>query len=265
MRKTFIAFLLLVSSSGFAQLGTPWRQEYEKEKNGPHGECHIDWQSVADGLDYRKITCLGDRDDLDVHVVRVDLQRWKLDVASISGGSTAHRVASDRDAAFVINANFFDHHLAPLGALVRSGDQLQRPQKTSWQSIFLIDGDGNARIIDPSGWPQYGDDAWMAVQAGPRLVTGGHTNRVHQSYTAKRAGVCIAKSGDLLFFATARKFDMYEIARIARRGEEDGGLECRDAMLFDGGHSTQIYLEGDTKRVQVSGDQVPAFIYATAR
>ena len=58
---------------------------------------------------------------------------------------------------------------------------------------------------------------------------------------------------------------MYEIARIARRDEVDGGLACRDAMLFDGGHSAQIYLDGENKRVHVDGDFVPAFIYATKR
>ena len=36
-------------------------------------------------------------------------------------------------------------------------------------------------------------------------------------------------------------------------------------MLFDGGHSAQIYLDGENKRVHVDGDFVPAFIYATKR
>ena len=65
--------------------------------------------------------------------------------------------------------------------------------------------------------------------------------------------------------ADYRKFDMYEIGRVARRGEEDGGLACRDAMLFDGGHSTQIYIDGEDEHVEVHGDPVPVFIYATKR
>ena len=256
--------LILIAAQ---QYGSPWRAEYEKERNGPHGECRVDWQQMAPGLDYRRIECLGDPEDVDLHVVRVDQQRWRLDVASIPGGSTAQQVADEKDAGFVINASFFDHRRDPLGALVRSGDEIQRARSTTWQSIFLIDADGTPQIITPDQWSHYRKDAWMAVQAGPRLVTGGHTNRVHQSYPAARAGVCIAKSGDLLFFATPRdrKFDMYEITRIARRGETDGGLECQDAMLFDGGHSVQIVLEGDSKRLQIRGDRVPVFVYATRR
>lgn len=262
-----MVLLLVATTASAQQYGSRWRKEYEKEKNGPHGECRVDWQQVAPGLDYRPIECLGDPDDLDMHVVRVDLERWRLEVASIPGGSSARQVANDSDAAFAINASFFDRSGNPLGVLVRAGEQVQRARASSWQSIFLVDDDDTPRIIMPKRWSGVADAALMAVQAGPRLVVGGHTNRVHQSYAAERSGVCIAKSGDLLFFATPqkRKFDMYEIASVARRAEVDGGLECREAMLFDGGHSTQIYLQGETKQVHVSGDPVPVFIYATRR
>jgi uncharacterized protein YigE (DUF2233 family) len=262
-----IGILLLATAAAGQQYGSPWRPEYEDEKNGPHGECKVEWRHVSSGLDYRHIDCLGDRDDLDLHVVRVDQKFCRLDVAVVPGGGAARRVADDKNAGFVINTNFFDHRRSPLGVLVRSGDEVQRAKSTSWQSIFLIDADGLPQIIDPGDWPKYRKFAWLAVQAGPRLVTAGHTARVHQSYSAERAGVCINKRNELLFFATPRdrKFDMYEIARIARRGEIDGGLECRDAMLFDGGHSTQIYLEGGRTQVSVAGDDVPAFIYAVKR
>ena len=261
-----IAFALIAATASAQQYGSSWRRDYEKEKNGPHGECRVDWERASPGLDYRRIACLGN-DDVDLHVIRVDQHLWRLDVASIRGGSTARRVADDKDAGFVINASFFDGHRAPLGALVRSGDEIQGARRTSWQSIFLIDGDGIPRVVTPAQWSRFRKKAWLAVQAGPRLVTAGHTNRVHQSYAAARAGVCIENNGALVFFATPqeRKFDMYEIARVARRDEVDGGLACRDAMLFDGGHSAQIYLDGENKRVHVDGDFVPAFIYATKR
>ena len=266
VRLAFV-LLLIATTAPAQQYGSRWRQEYEKEQNGPHGQCPIDWQSLAPGLDYRRIECLGDPDDLDLHVVRVDPDRWRLDVASIPGGSTVRQLANEKDAVFAINASFFDKSGNPLGVLVRDGEQIQRPRTSGWQSIFFLDNDDRPQIVMPDRWSRVADDALMAIQAGPRLVVGGHTNRVHQSYAAERAGVCIAKSGDLLFFATPqnRKFDMYEIARIARRGEIDGGLECREAMLFDGGHSAQIFVQGEDRSVLVSGDPVPVFIYATRR
>jgi len=267
----FVRFLTIVlmflAASAVAQpYGSSERAKYEKEPNGPHGECKVDWLRVADGLDYRAIKCLGDTEDLDLNVIRVDLARQQLNVAS-GDPDAARNVARRMNADFAINASFFDAAKQPLGVLARSGVTIQGLKTSSWQSIFLVTREGKPRIILASDWRRHRHQAWMAVQAGPRLVVGGHSNRVHQSYAAARAGVCIAKDGSLLFFATAqeRKLDMYEIGRVARRGPEDGGLGCQESMLFDGGHSTQIFLEGDTKRVTVNGDPVPVFVYATRK
>jgi uncharacterized protein YigE (DUF2233 family) len=257
----FVTFLIATAS--LAQSSD--RDEYEKERNGPHGDCETSWQSLDGGLEYRAIRCLGG-DELDVHAVRIDLDRWKLESAVVAG-ATARTVARDHNAPLAINANFFDHARKAIGIVVRDGTTVNPAHNVSWQSIFLVGKSGKASVIPTSSWSAYRAKTLMAVQAGPRLVVAGHTNRVHQSYAAARAGVCIQKSGDVIFFATPqdRKFDMYEIARIARRGEEDGGLACHDAMLFDGGHSVNLFAIGDDKRVEVSGDTVPVFVYATKK
>lgn len=224
--------------------------------------CDVDWQPMQNGIDHREIRCLGDDNDLDMHVVRIDPRKWSLETA-ISSGATARSVAKQNDSPFAINANFFDADRKPLGAIVRDGSVVRAPKSSSWQSIFLIT-QTRARIIVPAKWAEYRKSALMAVQAGPRLVIDGHTNRVHQSYAAARAGVCIQWDRDVLFFATpqSRKFDMYEIARIARIAEKEGGLACRDAMLFDGGHSVNLFVDGEERDVDVRGDAVPVFVYA---
>lgn len=258
-----IVLNLVVSLPFIAQQGdSPYRKEFEKEKNGPHGECVTEWKRIQSGLDYRAIHCLGG-DELDLHVVRVDTRKWEINTA-VEDRSSARTIARDHDSPFAMNANFFDRPQKALGAIVRSGTVIQSAHNSSWQSIFLIDEDGEPHIVLSSKWKSWRDRAFMAVQAGPRLVVGGHTNKVNKGYSAARAGVCITKRDELLFFATPqdRKFDMYEIGRATRRGEDDGGLNCRDAMLFDGGHSTQIYVDGDDKHVDVRGDPVPVFIYA---
>ena len=257
---------LAITSSVHAEThGSKWRKEYEKEENGPHGECRTGWSRLRDGLEHRRITCLGGK-ELDMHVVRIDPKKFDVNAAVVKG-ETARGMAAEKDAAFVLNANFFDKARAPLGLVVRSGSVVRSQRSSSWQSIFLLKKDGGARIILPSSWSSYKERTWMAVQAGPRLVVDGHTARVHQNYPAARAGVCIQKNGDLTFFATPqdRKLSMYEIARIARRGEIDGGLECQNAMLFDGGHSVNFLLEGGGDRVVVSGDSVPVYVYATPK
>lgn len=262
--------LLLAANAGSAQdqFGSQFRSRYAGEKNGPYGECRTDWTPLGPGLDYRAITCLGESQtgDLDLHVIRVDPSLWQLN-AYLARDASARAVVRDKHAVFAINANFFDSQRNPLGLVVRSGEQVRHPREISWQAVFLVHKDGTARIVHESEWTKQKDEAFMAVQAGPRLVIAGHTVRVRQSYAAERAGVCIQKPNQLLFFATPsdRKFDMYEIARIARRDEVDGGLACQDAMLFDGGHSTQIYLKTERKKVSMRGDPAPVFVYVKPR
>lgn len=227
----------------------------------------MDWQHLATGIDYRPITCLGDPADLDLHVVHIARRFFTFDVADVTGGSTARQEAGKRNAAFVINGNFFAKDRTPIGVIVRSGDELQPAHASSWQAIFLIDSDGDPHIIRIRDWRTYRHRAQMAVQAGPRIVVHGRINKVNRSYSAARSGVCIESNGDLTFFATPqeRKFDMWEIGRIVRRGADQGGLGCRDAMLFDGGHSTQIYIAGDSQTMHVDGDPVPVFVFATRK
>ena len=264
-----IALLFVLTTTAFPLLaqeyGSRLRKDYEKEKNGPHGECRTDWTTLQPGLEYRAIRCLGDEDDLDLHVVRIDLDRWDLDTAVVDR-ATARTVASSHDAAFDVNANFFDKSRRAIGAVIRDGEVINKPHQSSWQSIFLIDDGGTPRIIMPGKWRSYRDRSQMAVQAGPRLVIAGHTNKsLRNNYAAPRVGVCIRNNGDLVFFATPpnRKLHITEMAKVARRGDIDGGLACRDAMLFDGGHSVNFYAEGEDKRISIEGDPVPVHIFAT--
>ena len=229
-------------------------------------DCDTDWTRVEKGFDYRKVTCLGDTDALDLHVVRIDPGAWNLNTAVVDR-VTARGIAEAKEAPFAINANFFDKERKPIGLIVRSGDEVREVNESSWQSIFLIDEDRDPRIILPETWEKYRDEARMAVQAGPRLVIDGHVSGANNNYRAERVGVCIQPDGDLLFFATPRdrKLHVREMARIAQRAEKDGGLNCENAMLFDGGHSVNFFVEGDEKDVSVSNGRVPVFVYATRR
>ena len=231
------------------------------DRTTPTGDCSTKWETLKPDLEYRTIRCIGDEDDVDLHVVRVDPRRWTFDTAVASRGTYAKAVARENDASFAVNANFFDAARQPIGIIVQSGKVVQKPRETSWQSIFLVTQKGRARIVPPSKWSQYRDEARMAVQAGPRLVVDGHTNNLKPTYSAPRVGVCVQWDRDLIFFATpaTKKFHTTEIAKIARRKEDQGGLACRDAMLFDGGHSVNFFAEGG---VSISGDAVPVYVYA---
>ena len=229
-------------------------------------DCETKWKKVSDGLDYREIQCLGETDATDLHVVRIDPEEWKFNT-TVSGITTARAVAGSKDAAFVINTNFFDKNRKALGLIVRSGEEVRSAAQSTWQSIFLIDEKDRARIILPDTWKDYRDRTVAAVQAGPRLVIDSHVSGATNNYRAERVGVCLQSDGDLLFFATPRdrKLHVRETARIAQRAEKDGGLACKDAMLFDGGHSVNFFLDGKNNDVSISNGRVPVFLYATRK
>jgi uncharacterized protein YigE (DUF2233 family) len=247
--------------------GSSHRAQDGKEKNGPHGDCPIIWQSVSAGLSYRKISCLGDEADVDVHAVRIDPAIWQFDTVIVPP-TRALEVARQFGVPFSINAGFFDKAHLPEGLLVRSGIEVQPPRQVSWQGLFIVTEEGEPKIVAVSKWPAYRKRAYMAVQSGPRLVIAGKLNtKIFKSYPAARSGVCLQKSGSLIFFVTPseRKFDMNETAKIAATTEDDGGLECYDALLFDGGHSTQMYVGSLHERLSTIADKVPAFIVGRPR
>jgi uncharacterized protein YigE (DUF2233 family) len=237
-------------------------EAFEKEKNGPHGDCPIVWQTVAPGLSYRKISCLGDETDIDVHAVRIDPDIWQFDTV-ILPPTRALEAARQFSVPFSITAGVFDKAHQPEGLLVRSGVEVQPARKVDWQGVFLMTQEGQPKILPLSNWPSYRNRTYMAVQSGPRVVIAGKRNtKIFKSYPAARSGVCLQRSGSLIFFVTPseRKFDMNEIAKVASRREDDGGLECYEALLFDGGHSTQMYVGGLHERLSTIADPVPAFI-----
>ena len=213
------------------------------------------------GIEYRAIDC-HDGPDIDLHVVRIDLASWRPNAAN-GAPASAREIAAKTASLFVINANFFDAGQRPLGAIVRSGLVIQRPRDTRWQTIFAVGDDGRAHIVRPSAFESIATRTWMAVQAGPALVIGGEmVMSLKPGRPAARAGVCIAQNADLLFFATprSRRFDVHDIARIVKTRVDEGGLACRDAMLFDGGGSVNFLVDGDSD-VSVAGERVPAFVY----
>lgn len=62
-----------------------------------------------------------------------------------------------------------------------------------------------------------------------------------------------------------RKMHVCEVARIAQRAENDGVLSCKNAMLFDGGHSVNFFVEGGGTKVSISNGRAPVLLYATER
>ena len=215
--------------------------------NEPAAPCVREWKRIANGADYRMQGC----SPADLHLVRIDPKLFQLD-AVMQPGATAQSLA--QAYPFVMNANFFDEQFRPLGVVMSNGKELNRPHPVSWQSVFLVTGDGTPRIVLVEEWKSVRDDARMAVQCGPRLIVAGKPTDAREAPPSQRAGVCVTAEKQALFFATpaGRELTVKETTALL------SGLGCRDAMLFDGGHSVQLHLAG---AVRLEGDdRVPAFV-----
>ncbi|HEU5163395.1 MAG TPA: phosphodiester glycosidase family protein [Thermoanaerobaculia bacterium] len=226
----------------------------------PATACRADWQVLAPGLRHRSLC---DEGEAALHLVEIDPDLWTLDAARVAP-TTAPALARARRAPFAINANFFGTDGKTLGAIVSAGEIVQRAHPVSWESVFYTTVEGEAGIVLPDAWPGIEKTAAMAVQAGPRIVVGGRRTGATRATPSARSGVCLARDR-VIFFATAGRalHDVQQIAAFAAASEDAGGLGCRDAMLFDGGPSAQMHLEG--AGISIAGDSVPAFVIASPR
>ena len=217
------------------------------------------WTGVAEGVEYRTLNC--DDVHFDLHLVRVDPKLAKID-AIVRLGATADDFGAH--SLFAINANFFDEQFRPLGVVMSGGRELNPPHPVSWQSVFSVDDEGRAQIVPVKEWTgELRENAVAAAQCGPRLVIDGKANEVERAQPDARSGVCIEPSGKVVFFATPKdsQFDVHQMVNLAA-----SSLGCRDAMLFDGGPSTQMFLRGSNGTVEVEGDKhVPAFVTISSR
>ena len=212
-----------------------------------------DWTRVANGIEYRMLNCTPS--EFDLHLVRVDPRVARIDAVD-RPGSTATDLG--REYTFALNANFFDEHFRPLGVIVTSGKEVNRPHPVSWQSVFYVDRDGTPGIVPVKQWPGVRESATAAAQCGPRLVVDGEINEVARAEPTWRSGVCIDAEKRVIFFATSpdTELDVHETRTLAARD-----LACRDAMLFDGGPSVQMFLRRAEGAVEVEGDKrVPGYV-----
>ncbi len=241
VRAVWILFLLVACSESPSP---PVERAREAPTRPP---CVEEWTPVKDGVEYRMHDC-------ELHLVRVDPGRARID-AVLQPNSTARAVAGA--GTFAINANFFDEQFRPLGVVLSSRKELNPPHPVSWQAVFFVDGKGRPDIVPIKRWKDARKTAVTAVQCGPRLVIKGERNQVAKADPDWRSGVCIDRKDKVVFFATAPETQL-DVHQMVDRAV---ALGCRDALLFDGGPSTQMYLRREGGEVEVSGDKrVPAYV-----
>jgi hypothetical protein len=190
---------------------------------------------IAPGLTYADLAVDG---GARAHVFRADLSRWRPIVADARKDgrtrATASELARESGAAVVVNGSFFDVDDAPLGLLISRGAQLNPLRKGADWGVFMARGERlslahTREVADTAGLD-------FAIQCGPRIVIDGEIPKLKpQSFPRTALGV--TRDGAMVLLATyGDPVAADDLGRfLAKR------LNVRDALLMDGGPSTQLY------------------------
>lgn len=206
-----------------------------------------------------------------LYAFRISLKDFSVEVLSAErfGESrlNVRQFAQKSGAVLAINSNYFNELGKALGLLVSSTKQLSPLHRSgsALTGVFMIKT-GNPMIIDRARYTSALAPT-VAVQAGPRLISEGKALKVESRERARRAGVCIDRRANLVFFIAPSAFrgiTLGELQQVLLKPQ----LGCYDALNFDGGGSAQLYFADQSENVTASWqgqDDVPAAIALVPR
>jgi len=230
------------------------------------------WQTLAPGA---ARATLKTEEGQPIELLRFDLEHFRAAVVVGKGqppqGRTAQELRQNRGAVAAVNGGFFDGRLVPLGLRIADGEQRfpLRP-KADWGVLVLAGR--RARIIHTRDYPslpleteaaeqlpdrpgptrqqdrqngQNGIDG--AIQVGPRLLVDGAPTKLRPQL-ARRTAVALDEHGrELTLVVVPEPADANEVAeRLAAAG-------FANAMLLDGGPSTQASVELGDAHLEIAG------------
>ena len=180
------------------------------------------------------------------YMVRTSLRRFRIGVVRAADHdlppSDVQTLRERSRAVMLVNASFFDERVRPLGVVVSNGvlrHRLHRGGKLL-TGIFTV-GVGSVAIVDREEFSLR--EVIEAVQGGPRLVTKGKmVEGIVDSSRSRRAGACVTKEGEVVFYCVSSLFSGVTIPEVQELLISDN-IGCTDALNFDGGGSAQLVVD----------------------
>ena len=211
------------------------------------------WQSVGPGVDYQEFR----RDDIDVHVTRIDLSSDKIAVITSRESEKGTRVSDfgrKNKALAAINGDYFDDRFHPIGTTVGPCGAWEDVLHSKREGLVAV-GDGNAVITrqsdtDPSApapdWAAAAISGWPAliVDCDPlpaRKLPGSDafTRAAHP-----RTAVGLSRDGRTMYFVVAdgRRTGVpgLTLAQLAKFMAQE--LDACSAINLDGGGSSAMWV-----------------------
>lgn len=202
-----------------------------------------EWYRLDSGISYKTIEINRkpqSRFPFVFHVFKVNPKKYEIRPMHSTPPTSVRNMSEKNGALIGVNANFFDIGGGPLGLIISKGKTKNPFKKISWWGVFYMEGD-KPRIVHSSQF-QARSSITTAIQAGPRLVVAGGIPKLKPDASPHTA-VGINTRGELIFLVTHYPVPIKELAELMAKSEKAGGLNCRDAINFDGGSSTQLYAK----------------------
>jgi uncharacterized protein YigE (DUF2233 family) len=223
---------------------------------GGHSYDEFPWQKIEEGFEFKAAQIDGQpyQSLIKLKVLRVGLEKFQVRVLDTRVYGTdrleIRLLAKKAQALAAINGGFFTPEYRPLGLLIVDGKEVNPLRRADW-GVFLIQ-ENRPRIIHTNEF-QNDRNISQAMQVGPRLVVNGRELQMKRQ-AARRSALGVTMKYQLILLSTDDT-DVYaqDLARIFHLPESQGGLECRDAMVLDGGPSAQMYAEYKDLKIDIPG------------
>jgi len=221
----------------------------------PNNAPMITWEPLADGLEQSHFqlpssallssSVVAVRASLDrfaMRVIRATEHGWKK--------SSVKSMCKASGASVCINSNFFDEQGKPLGVVISRGIQHQKVHNGggTLTGVLFATAD-QITITHRSSFNA--EKVIEATQAGPRLISeGAPVVGVKDSSNPTNLSIaCVDRQGRLVLLRVSLAMfssSLKELQNVLLRPE----LSCWEALNFDGGGSSQMYISG-----QIPGHQ----------
>ena len=195
--------------------------------------------SIAPGLAYMDLNSESITRWSQIHVFRIDLQHYQLDLVDAMDRSRTRvpikELADYHHALIAINGGFFDTQDRPLGLRIKHHKVTNPLKRISWWGIFYIK-DHKPYITSMSHYKN-NSDIDMAIQTGPRLLINGHKPALKPGL-AERTALGITSHGELIILVSENTpMTTDKLADLMK------SIDCVDAINLDGGSSSQLYAQ----------------------
>lgn len=213
------------------------------------------WQNLAPGLEYTNIKTGFSLFNGQVHAFRINLKNEHLDLAFAKElqkpTTTIKDFVTANNAYIGINGGFFSPQAQSLGLRLKNGLIVSPLKSISWWGVFYI-SNNKPMIVNSSNFHS-NKTISFAIQSGPRLIINGQIPNLKPGVD-DRSALGITRDGQVIIVATENMpLTTEELAQIMAKPNNQGGLDCYNAINLDGGTSTQVYAQVQNFVLNVPG------------